>query len=153
MVACSARRAEDAVTKTGENAVTGVDHISILVEDVDEAMAFYADTLGLVVVKVEESELHGVKAAFLRAGDVMVELIEPLGPGPLKTLLEKRGPGFHHVCFEVPDLERALEDVAEAGFRVIDETPKPGVEGGRISFLHPKSTHGAMIELCDKKEP
>ena len=140
------------MTPGSRNAVTGVDHISILVEDVDEAMEFYVDLLGLTVVKTEDSELHGVKAAFLKAGDVMVELIEPLGPGPLRTLLEKRGPGFHHVCFEVPDLETALDDVASGGVRIIDEEPKPGVEGGRISFLHPKSTHGAMIELCDKKE-
>lgn len=135
------------------NAVTGVDHISILVRNVDSAMEFYVDLLGLTVVKVENSELHGVRAAFLRAGDVMVELIEPLGPGPLQDLLDKRGPGFHHVCFEVPDLPRALADVGTGGVRVIDEKPKPGVEGGRISFLHPKSTQGAMIELCDKKEP
>lgn len=135
-----------------ENTVTGVDHISILVESVDSAMELYVDLLGLAVVKVENSELHGVRAAFLKAGDVMVELIEPLGPGPLQTLLEKRGPGFHHVCFEVPDLGRALNDVAAAGVRVIDDKPKPGVEGGRISFLHPKSTQGSMIELCDKKE-
>lgn len=134
------------------NAVTGVDHISILVENVDSALEFYAGLLGMSIVKVENSELHGVRAAFLRAGDVMVELIEPLGPGPLQTLLEKRGPGFHHVAFEVPDLDVALRDVAEAGVRVIDERPKPGVEGGRISFLHPKSTQGAMVELCDKKE-
>jgi methylmalonyl-CoA/ethylmalonyl-CoA epimerase len=140
------------LTPGNGNAVTGVDHISILVEDVDEATEFYVDLLGLTVVKLEDSELHGVKAAFLRAGDVMVELIEPLGPGPRRTLLEKRGPGFHHVCFEVPDLVRALGEVAAAGVRVIDEKPKPGVEGGRISFLHPKSTQGAMIELCDKKE-
>lgn len=134
------------------NAVTGVDHISILVRNVDSAMEFYVGLLGLAVVKVENSELHGVRAAFLRAGDVMVELIEPLGPGPLQDLLEKRGPGFHHVCFTVPDLPRALADVAAGGIRVIDEKPKPGVEGGRISFLHPKSTQGAMVELCDKKE-
>ena len=135
-----------------ENAVRKVDHISILVENVDSALEFYVDLLGLEIVKVEDSELHGVRAAFLKAGDVMIELIEPLGPGPLQNLLEKRGPGFHHVAFEVPDLERALSDVAEAGVRVIDEKPKPGVEGGRISFLHPKSTQGSMIELCDKKE-
>jgi methylmalonyl-CoA/ethylmalonyl-CoA epimerase len=136
-----------------DNKVRRVDHISILVENVDESMKLYVDTLGLDVVKVENSELHGVRAAFLKAGDVMVELIEPLGPGPLQTLLEKRGPGFHHVAFEVPDLERGLEEVAAAGYSVIDEKPKPGIEGGRIAFLHPKSTGGAMVEICDKKEP
>jgi methylmalonyl-CoA epimerase len=136
-----------------DNAVSKIDHVSMVVEDVDEALKFYVDLLGLSIVKVEESSLHKVKAAFLKAGDVMVELIEPLEPGPLTDFLEKRGPGFHHLCFEVPDLERALDDVSEAGVRVIDERPKPGVEGGRISFLHPKSTQGSMIELCDKKEP
>ena len=128
----------DSGTRDRDNAVRKVDHISILVENVDDAMKFYVDLLGLVVVKIEDSELHGVRAAFLRAGDIMVELIEPLGPGPLQTLLEKRGPGFHHVAFEVPDLERALDEVAAAGIRVIDEKPK--------------STQGSMIELCDKKE-
>jgi methylmalonyl-CoA/ethylmalonyl-CoA epimerase len=132
--------------------VTKIDHISIVVDDVDRALGFYVDLLGLSVVKIEESSLHNVKAAFLRAGDVMVEIIEPLGPGAIQKFLEKRGPGFHHLCFEVPDLETGLATMSDAGVRVIDERPKPGVEGGRISFLHPKSTHGAMIELCDKKE-
>ena len=129
-----------------------IDHLSIVVPDVDEALRFYVETIGLEVVKVEESELHGVKAAFLRAGDVMVEIIEPLGPGPIRDFLEKRGPGFHHVAFEVADLEPALDEVERAGYRVTDRRPKPGIEGGRISFLHPKGTFGAMIELCDKKE-
>jgi methylmalonyl-CoA epimerase len=129
-----------------------VDHVSFVVEDLDEALRFYVDTLGLPVVKREESELHGVKAAFLRAGDVMVEVIEPLSEGPLMDFLRKRGPGFHHLAFEVPDLPGALGVVSDAGYRVIDPEPKPGIEGGRISFLHPKDTFGAMIELCDKKE-
>ncbi len=135
-----------------ETAVAKVDHVSIVVPDVDDAVRIYVDVLGLEVVKVEESELHGVKAAFLRAGDVMVELIEPLGPGPIAEFVEKRGHGFHHMAFEVPDLPKALAFVANEGIRVIDEKPKPGIEGGRIAFLHPKSTGGAMIELCDKKE-
>jgi methylmalonyl-CoA epimerase len=130
----------------------GVDHVSFVVEDLEEALRFYVDTLGLPVVKKEESELHGVRAAFLRAGDVMVEIIEPLSEGPLMDFLRKRGPGFHHLAFEVPDLPTALGVVSAAGYRVIDPAPKPGIEGGRISFLHPKDTFGAMTELCDKKE-
>ena len=137
---------------TGPAKAKKIDHLSFVVEDVDKALEFYVGHIGLEVVKVEESELHGVKAAFLRAADVMVEVIQPLGPGPLADFLEKRGPGFHHVAFEVEDLDEALAATAEAGFRVTDTEPKPGIEGGRISFLHPKSTFGAMIELCDKKE-
>ena len=129
-----------------------VDHVSFVVEDLEEALKFYVDTLGLRVIKKEDSDLHGVKAAFLRAGDVMVEVIEPLSDGPLMDFLRRRGPGFHHLAFEVPDLPRALAVVNEAGYRVIDAEPKPGIEGGRISFLHPKDTFGAMVELCDKKE-
>ncbi len=129
-----------------------IDHISFVVEDVDEALKLYVDLLGLEVVKIEESELHGVKAAFLRAGDVMVEVIEPLGPGRLREFLEKRGPGFHHLAYEVDDLPEGLAAAEAAGFRVIDRRPKPGIEGGRIAFLHPKATFGAMTELCDKKE-
>lgn len=129
-----------------------VDHVSFVVEDLDEALEFYVDTLGLSVVKKEKSELHGVRAAFLRAGDVMVEVIEPLSDGPLMDFLRRRGPGFHHLAFEVDDLPEALGIVSDAGYRVIDPEPKPGIEGGRISFLHPKDTFGAMIELCDKKE-
>jgi methylmalonyl-CoA/ethylmalonyl-CoA epimerase len=129
-----------------------VDHVSFVVEDLETALEFYVDTLGLPVVKKEESKLHGVRAAFLRAGDVMIEIIEPLSEGPLMDFLRKRGPGFHHLAFEVPDLPEALEVVADAGYRVIDAEPKPGIEGGRISFLHPKDTFGAMTELCDKKE-
>lgn len=129
-----------------------VDHVSYVVEDLEQALGFYVDTLGLRMVRRDDSELHGVRAAFLRAGDVMVEIIEPLSEGPLMDFLRKRGPGFHHLAFEVPDLPRALGVVSEAGYRVIDAEPKPGIESGRISFLHPKDTFGAMVELCDKKE-
>ncbi len=130
---------------------TRVDHISIVVEDFDRAYDFYANMLGLEVIKVEESELHGVKAAFLRVGDMMIEIIQPLGEGPIADFLEKRGPGFHHVAFEVPDLPEALEEVSGAGVRVLGE-PKPGIHGGRIAFLHPNGTQGTMVELCDKQE-
>ncbi len=129
-----------------------IDHVSFVVESVDEALKLYAGLLGLEVVKVEESELHGVKAAFLKAGDVMVEIIEPLGPGPIQDFLDRRGPGFHHLAYEVPDVPEGLAAAEAAGFRVIDGRPKPGIEGGRIAFLHPKSTFGAMTEMCDKKE-
>ena len=130
---------------------TRVDHISIVVEDFDRAYDFYANLLGLEVLKVEDSELHGVKAAFLRIGDMMIEIIQPLGEGAIADFMAKRGPGFHHLAFEVPDLPDALVEVSDAGVRVIGE-PKPGIHGGRISFLHPRSTQGAMIELCDTKE-
>ncbi len=129
-----------------------IDHVSFVVESVDEALKLYVDLLGLAVIKIEESELHAVRAAFLMAGDVMVEVIEPLGPGPIQDFLEKRGPGFHHLAYEVDDLPEGLAAADAAGFRVIDRAPKPGIEGGRIAFLHPKSTFGAMTELCDKKE-
>ena len=128
-----------------------VDHISIVVEDFDAAYDFYANVLGLEVLKVEESELHGVKAAFLKVGDMMIEIIRPLGEGAIEDFLSKRGPGFHHVAFEVADLPEALDEVAERGLRVLGE-PKPGIHGGRISFLHPRSTQGTMVELCDMKE-
>jgi methylmalonyl-CoA/ethylmalonyl-CoA epimerase len=130
---------------------TRVDHISIVVEDFDAAYDFYANTLGLEVLKVEESELHGVKAAFLKVGDMMVEIIHPLDEGAIADFLEKRGPGFHHVAFEVDDLPDALDEVADKGMRVLGD-PKPGIHGGRIAFLHPKNTQGTMVELCDKKE-
>ena len=81
----------------------------------------------------------------------MVEIIQPLGDGPIADFLEQRGPGFHHVAFEVPDLPEALDEVAGRGLRVLGQ-PKPGIHGGRISFLHPKDTQGTMVELCDKKE-
>jgi methylmalonyl-CoA epimerase len=128
-----------------------IDHISIVVDDFDAAYDFYANTLGLEVLKVEESELHGVKAAFLKVGDMMIEIIRPLGEGAIADFLEKRGPGFHHVAFEVEDLPEALDEVDGKGLRVLGK-PKPGIHGGRISFLHPKSTQGTMVELCDKKE-
>lgn len=131
--------------------VVRVDHVSVVVDDFDRAFDFYSNLLGLEVVKVEESELHGVKAAFLKVGDVMIEIIKPLGEGPIADFLERRGPGFHHLSFEVPDLPGALVEVSEAGIRILGE-PKPGIHGGRISFLHPKDSQGAMIELCDTKD-
>ena len=141
---------EEAMSESRAKA-TRIDHISIVVEDFDRAYDFYANVLGLEVLKVEESELHGVKAAFLKIGDMMIEIIQPLGEGPIADFLEKRGPGFHHVAFEVPDLPEALDEVDGRGLRVLGE-PKPGIHGGRISFLHPKDTQGTMVELCDKKE-
>ncbi len=125
-----------------------VAHIGIAVADLDEALAFYRDVLGLVPSPPET--VDGAEIVALSLGDVAVELLHPLTTnGPVAKFLARRGPGIHHVCYRVPDLDQALETCRQAGYRLVDETPRVGHGGHRIAFVHPKSTAGILIELTD----
>jgi len=126
-----------------------IDHIGIAVRDIDSALGFYTEVLGLEAGGREEVPGGGLTVAFIRVGESKVELLEPAGPeSSVAKFLESRGEGIHHVCFRVDDIEAALERARAAGYRLIDEKPRKGAGGARIAFLHPKTLSGVLVELC-----
>jgi len=123
-------------------------HLGVAVENIDAALSFYRDVLGLTPGAPEEAD--GARIVSLPFGPSEVELLEPLTPeSPIARFLARRGPGIHHVCYRVPDLDRALAACRAAGYRLVDETPRTGAGGHRIAFVHPKSTAGILIELTE----
>jgi methylmalonyl-CoA epimerase len=123
-------------------------HVGIAVERIADALPFYRDVLGLTPGPAERAD--GASIVSLAFGDVDVELLEPVDPAsPIAKFLAKRGPGIHHVCYRVTDLDAALERARRAGYRLIDEVPRRGAGGRRIAFLHPKATAGILLELTD----
>ena len=115
-------------------------------------MKFYQDILGLELHGTEVVEEQKVKVAFLPIGDTEVELLESTSPdGPIAKFIEAKGQGIQHIAYRVDDIEAALEEMKAKGVRLIDEKPRYGAGGARIAFLHPKSTNGVLIELCERK--
>ena len=128
-----------------------VDHIGIAVSSIENVLPFYNDTLGLKLVKIEHVESQGVKVAFLDGGNIKLELLEPLHTqSPISTFIEKKGEGIHHIAFGVEGIEERIHELQTKGVKMINETPKPGAGGAEVAFLHPKSSHGVLYELCDK---
>ena len=127
---------------------TRIAHIGIAVDALDRILPFYRDLLGLPEVPLDDAD--GARIAGLRAGESLVELLEAENPAsPIGKFIAKRGPGIHHICFAVDDLEATLERCRKAGVRLIDEVPRMGAEGKRIAFLHPSSTAGVLVELTE----
>ena len=127
---------------------TRIAHIGIAVHDLDAILPFYRDILGLPEVLLDNAD--GARIAGLAAGESLVELLAPAeDPSPIARFLDKRGPGIHHICFNVDDLDAALARCRAAGLRLIDEQPRIGAEGKRIAFLHPSATAGVLIELSE----
>jgi len=125
-----------------------VAHIGIAVSSIRDALPFYRDILGLDPGRPERAD--GATIVSLHCGDVDIELLEPADPAsPVTKFLAKRGPGIHHICYRVPDLDAALARCRAAGYQLVDETPRRGAGGRRIAFLHPKSTNGILLELTD----
>ena len=123
-------------------------HIGIAVRHLDELLPFYRDVLGMPDVPLEDAD--GARIAGLGAGESLIELLEPArADSPIGKFIAKRGPGIHHVCFVVDDLDAALARCRKAAIRLIDETPRLGAEGKRIVFLHPSSTGGVLVELTE----
>lgn len=123
-------------------------HIGIAVRNLDELLPFYRDVLGMPETPLDDSD--GARIVGLTAGDALVELLEAQSPdSPIGKFVAKRGPGIHHVCFAVEDLDAALDRCRAAGIRLIDERPRIGAAGERIAFLHPSSTGGVLIELTE----
>lgn len=124
-------------------------HIGIAVRALDEILPFYRDVLGLPDVPLDDAD--GARIVGLSAGEPLVELLEPEGANsPIGRFIDRRGPGIHHVCFAVPDLDAALDRCRAAGLRLIDEHPRLGAEGKRIAFIHPSSTAGVLVELTEE---
>ncbi len=123
-------------------------HVGIAVPDLQAALAFYRDVLGITPHPPEVAD--GATILALSFGDSEIELLAPLTPeSPIGRFLAKRGPGIHHICYRVPDLDAALEACRAAGYRLVDETPRSGAAGRRIAFVHPKATAGILLELTD----
>jgi methylmalonyl-CoA/ethylmalonyl-CoA epimerase len=123
-------------------------HVGIAVRALGDSLPFYRDVLGLPEVPLDDAD--GATIAGLSAGDALVELLEPDTPdSPVGRFIERRGPGIHHICFVVDDLDATLDRCRASGIRLIDETPRIGAEGKRIAFLHPSSTSGVLVELTE----
>ncbi len=130
-----------------------IDHIGVAVEDLDAALALYAETLGMPVVHRETVTEQGVEAILLDVGENHVELLAPLGPDtPVGKFLAKKGPGLHHVAYQVADIDATLAALKAAGTRLIDETPRIGIRGSRVAFVHPASTGGVLTEIVQPAE-
>ena len=127
---------------------TRIAHIGIAVTDIAAALPFYRDVLGLTPKPAETAD--GATIVSIPFGESDVELLQPISPeSPVARFIQRRGPGIHHVCYRVPDLEAALTVCRAAGYRLVDESPRTGAHGKRIAFLHPRSTGGVLIELTD----
>ena len=127
-----------------------VDHIGILVGNLDEAIQLYKDCFDAEVGKIETLPERGVKAAILSLGQgANLELLEPLPGSNMAKVLEKRGEGLHHITFEVDDVDKELSRLSKMGVELIDKKSRPGLEG-MVAFIHPKSIRGVLVELCQK---
>jgi methylmalonyl-CoA/ethylmalonyl-CoA epimerase len=130
-----------------------VDHVGVAVEDLDAALKLYEGTYEMVVAHREVVEEQGVEAVLLDVGENHVELLRPLSPDtPVGKFLAKRGPGLHHVAYQVGDIDAALQALKDAGTRLIDETPRVGIRSSRVAFLHPAATGGVLTEIVEPAE-
>jgi methylmalonyl-CoA epimerase len=128
--------------------VKRINHIAIAVRDIDDAARFYKDILELDLSGVEVVAEQKTKVGFLKIGDTNIELVQPVSDdSPLVKFLETRGPGIHHICLEVEDIEKDVEDLKRRGARMIDDKPRPGAHNTKVAFIHPRSSGGVLIEL------
>ncbi len=127
---------------------TRIAHLGVAVRQLDDVLPLYRDVLGLPDMPLDDAD--GARIAGLAAGDSLVELLEPAAAdSPIAKFVDRKGPGIHHICFNVDDLDGTLAKAKAAGITLIDEVPRIGAEGKRIAFLHPKSTGGVLIELSE----
>jgi methylmalonyl-CoA/ethylmalonyl-CoA epimerase len=127
-----------------------INHIAIAVNNIEEAAKFYQYVLGLTLSGVEVVTAQKTRVGFLKIGEFNIELVQPAEPdSPLVKFLETKGPGIHHICFEVDDVETEVKAYIEKGVTLIDQKPRPGAHNARIAFVHPKSSSGVLIELCE----
>jgi methylmalonyl-CoA/ethylmalonyl-CoA epimerase len=132
----------------------GLDHVAVAVEDLDAAIAFYRDVLGLELREIEEVPEQQVRTAIFGQGMGRIELICPTSADTgVARFLQKRGEGLHHICIEVDDIEAAIGELRKAGAPMIDEVPQPGAGGARVAFVHPKGARGVLTELRQGPKP
>jgi len=130
---------------------THIEHIGIAVKSLDESIPYFEKLLGLSCYSIEEVKDQKVKTAFFMVGQTKIELLESTEPeGPIGKFLEKKGEGIHHLAFAFENATDALKSAEESGTLLIDKVSRKGAEGMNIGFLHPKSTHGVLIEFCSK---
>lgn len=129
-----------------------IEHIGIAVSNLESAIIFYEKILGQPCYNIEIISDQKVRTAFFKVGETKIELLESTDPeGPIGRFIEKKGEGIHHIAFSVERLEEKLEEADSMGIKLIDAKPRKGAEGFDIAFLHPKSTSGVLIELCENK--
>ena len=130
--------------------ISQIEHIGIAVKNLEESISLYEKVFGLKCYNIEEIKDQKVRTAFFKIGQTKIELLESTEPnGPIGKFIEKKGEGIHHIAFATNDLQKSLNDLKEKGIKLIDERPRAGAEGLNIAFLHPKSTNGVLIELCE----
>ncbi|KOO43994.1 methylmalonyl-CoA epimerase [Priestia koreensis] len=133
--------------------VEKVDHIGIAVQSIESALPFYVESLGLTLIGTEVVESQKVKVAFLNAGNVKLELLEPTADNsPIAAFITKRGEGIHHIAVGVTSIEERIQELQTSGVKMIDLLPRKGAAGANIAFLHPKSASGVLYELCEKQK-
>ena len=133
--------------------LTHIEHIGIAVKNLNEAIKFYEEILGLKCYATEEVKDQKVMTAFFQIGQTKIELLESTDPeGPIGKFITNRGEGIHHIAFATDKLNSSLQELKEKGIKLIDENPRKGAEGLNIAFLHPKVTFGVLTELCEHPE-
>jgi methylmalonyl-CoA/ethylmalonyl-CoA epimerase len=131
---------------------THIEHIGIAVKNLHESIRYYEDILGLKCYKIEEVKDQKVRTAIFKIGESKIELLETTEPdGPIGRFIKDKGEGVHHIAFAVNNIEDALNDVKSKGVFLIDDKPRKGAEELNIAFLHPRSTHGVLMEFCSEK--
>jgi methylmalonyl-CoA/ethylmalonyl-CoA epimerase len=129
-----------------------IEHLGIAVNSIQESSKIYEKLLGSACYKLEEVESEGVKTAFFQIGESKIELLEATNESsPIAKFIAKKGQGIHHIAFDVTDIQSEIDRLKEAGFELIHITPKDGADNKIIAFLHPKSTDGILVELCQEK--
>jgi len=129
-----------------------IEHLGIAVKNLDESNELFEKLLGVSHYKIEEVESEGVKTSFFQVGETKIELLEATRPeSPIAKFIEKKGEGIHHMAFDVEQIENEIERLTAEGFQVINDSPKNGADNKRIVFLHPKTTNGVLIELCEDR--
>jgi len=131
-------------------AIKRINHVALLVDDIEQALEFWRDVLGLELAHVEDAPDQGSIVAFLSTGDQEIELVKPTTESSgIARYLERRGPGLHHICLEVDDIQECLAQLKAAGVRLINPEPTVGTGGKLVAFIHPASTHGVLVELYE----
>ena len=139
----------------GDRSPLRIDHIAIVVQDMDAALRVYCDVLGLPLARVEEVPAEGVKVAFLPLPEAHgeIELVQPTAEDTgVARYLSKHGEGMHHICFEVDDIQTAMTEMVTKGLQIVEEKPRLGSQGQKYVFIHPKTAHGVLIELYERPE-
>ncbi len=129
-----------------------IEHIGIAVSNLEEAIKTYEQLLGTPCYKQEEVSSEGVKTAFFQVGESKIELLEATNEtSPIATFIAKKGQGIHHIAFDVTDIESSMAELKNQGFQLLNEQPKSGADNKLVAFLHPKSSNGVLVELCQEK--